>query len=168
MPFLLPIWLSTHLKWSTQSSWQLFTVQIVLTVVAHPELRWDVCMKIFHDRETYLRWVLLLLHSLQLTLQLTFLTLWSLSNKISTFFCNIRKIARHNNQQNWMGLTFCQPWLGFVRLVTSAMEMWNIWGLVEFNFNSLFEITSLLIVVKTCNYLIMTRTEEIILFCICS
>ena len=105
----------------------------------------DVCMKICHDRETYLRWVLLLLHSLQLTLQLTSLPLWSLSNKISIFFCNIRKIARHNNQQNWTGPTFCQPWLGFVRLVISAMEIWNIWWFVEFNLYSLFEITSLLI-----------------------
>jgi len=27
------------------------------------------------------------------------------------------------SQQNWTGPTFCQPWLGFVRLVISAMEI---------------------------------------------
>ena len=148
MPFLLPIWLSTHLKWSTQSSWQLFTVQIVLRVVVHPELRWG-CLYENLPWQRDLPPVSPPSPPFSPTYSPTHFSPPLISKEWdASIIVNIRKIARYNNQQNWTGWTdilSTKAW--FRQACSSAMEMWNIWWLVEFNFNSLFEITSLLIVV---------------------
>ena len=89
-----------------------------LFIPSYPELRWDFRIKFCYDRQNNLLWALLLLHSLQLTLQLASLLLWSLKNAMPELLLTSEKLQDTTiNKIGRDGPTLFPPWLGFVRLV---------------------------------------------------